>query len=289
MKQYLELLEYVLFHGEKKLDRTKTGTISFFGLQKRYNLKNEFPLVTTKKIFWKAIVHELLWMIKGDTNIKYLVDNGVNIWNDWPYEIYKKGPDYQGETLKEFVLKIKTNPTFAKKHGNLGPVYGQQWRNFNGVDQLKKLLLDLKNHPFSRRHIISAWNPGLVDEMALPPCHALFQFYVHNDHSLSCHLYQRSADLFLGVPFNIASYSLLTYLIAYYLNLKPNTFIHALGDAHIYLNHVTAVKTQLKRQPFKAPQIKLINMPETIFDVKFENIILENYFFHPLIKGDISV
>lgn len=289
MKQYLELLQYVLFHGERRLDRTQTGTISFFGLQKRYNLKNEFPLVTTKKVFWKAIVYELLWMIKGDTNIKYLIDNGVNIWNEWPYEIYKKDLDYQGETLKEFVLKIKTNPIFAKKHGDLGPVYGQQWRNFHGVDQLKKLLLDLKNHPFSRRHIVSAWNPVFVKKMALPPCHALFQFYVHNDHSLSCHLYQRSADLFLGVPFNIASYSLLTYLIAYYLNLQPNTFIHTLGDAHIYLNHVTPVKTQLERQPFASPQIKLKNMPETIFDVKFENIILENYLFHPPIKGAISV
>ncbi len=214
MEQYLKMSRFILEHGQEKDDRTNISTISYFGYQMRFNLQEGFPLLTTKKIHFKSFVYELLWFIKGDTNIKYLVDNNVRIWNEWPYEKYKASSQYQNESLNEFVEKIKTDATFAAAFGNLGPVYGKQWQNFNGVDQLAILLDNLKTNPYSRRHIVSAWNPAEIKKMALPPCHTLMQFYVSKDNKLSCQLYQRSADVFLGVPFNIASYSLLTHLIA---------------------------------------------------------------------------
>ncbi|WP_338969378.1 thymidylate synthase [Spiroplasma endosymbiont of Labia minor] len=287
MKQYLELLKYVSENGIKRDDRTKTGTISVFGTQTRYDLKNGFPLVTTKKIYWKGIVHELLWFIAGDTNIKYLVDNKVNIWNEWPYETFKKSSSYNGETLEQFIEKIQLDDAFAAKFGELGPVYGKQWRNFDGVDQFMELLNQIKTNPNSRRLILSAWNPKEIPKMALPPCHTLFQFYVQNDY-LNLQLYQRSGDLFLGVPFNIASYSLLLELVAKECNLKAGEFIHAIGDAHIYLNHLEQVKLQLTRTPHKLPQVKINNF-KSIFEVKASDVELIDYEHDPLIKGLVSV
>lgn len=289
MKQYLELVKTILEKGETRMDRTSTGTISLFGTQTRYDLREGFPLLTTKKVFFKGIVHEILWFIKGDTNIKYLVDNGVGIWNEWPFEIYKKSSDYKGETLNEFVEKIKNNDEFAKKHGDLGPVYGKQWRNFEGVDQFTNLINDLKNNPYSRRHIISAWNPSEVPFMALPPCHSLFQFYVSSDGYLDLQLYQRSGDIFLGVPFNIASYSLLLTLVALECNYKPRYFVHTIGDAHIYSNHLEQINLQLSREPKTLPKLKINFKNKTIFDVTYEDITLEGYESHPPIKGAVAV
>ena len=237
MKQYLDMCKFILENGTYKSDRTGTGTISYFGYQTRYNLNEGFPLLTTKKVFLKGIIHELLWFISGDTNIKYLVDNNVKIWNEWAYEKYKKVPEFKGETMDEFIEKIRESKEFADKYGDLGPVYGRQWRNFNGVDQLEKLIYNLKHNPDSRRHIISAWNPAEVDNMALPPCHSFMQFYVVNN-KLSCQLYQRSADVFLGVPFNIASYSLFTMMIAQVCGFELGDFVHTFGDVHIYSNHM---------------------------------------------------
>lgn len=292
MQQYLDQLQYILDHGEVRKDRTGTGTISVFGMQTRYDLRDGFPLMTTKKMFIRPIAEELLWFIKGDTNIKYLVDRNVRIWNEWPYEAFKKSDDYNGETLEEFVAKIKEDDDFAKKHGNLGPVYGAQWRNFNyqGVDQLAKLIDGLKNNPFSRRHIISAWNPIQVDEMALPPCHTLMQFYVSSDKKyLSCQLYQRSADMFLGVPFNIASYALLTCMIAQVCGYEPKEFVHTTGDTHIYLDHVDVVKTQIQRTPKKKPYLVLNPEVKSIFDFKIEDIKIEDYVSDGKLVGKVSV
>ncbi|MBU4692128.1 thymidylate synthase [Mycoplasma zalophi] len=289
MKQYLDLLALVKTKGTKKDDRTNIGTISYFGTQTRYDLKKGFPLLTTKKMAWKSIVIELLWFLKGDTNIKYLVENNVNIWNEWPYENFKKSSEYNGETIKEFIQKIKESEDFANKFGNLGPVYGKQWRDFFGFDQIKKLVEDIKNNPFSRRHIISAWNPAEIDKMTLPPCHAFFQFYVNENKELSLQLYQRSGDLFLGVPFNIASYSLLLMMIAQVCDLKVGEFIHTIGDAHIYLNHLEQVNLQIQREPKKLPQVKLNPNVKSIFDFKFEDIKLEDYEFWPTIKAEVAV
>ncbi|AHI53100.1 thymidylate synthase [Spiroplasma culicicola] len=289
MKQYLDLVKDILKNGESRDDRTNTGTISKFGTQTRYDLREGFPLLTTKKVFFKAVVHEILWFIKGDTNIKYLVDNDVKIWNEWPYEIFKKSQDYHGETLEEFVLKIKTDDQFAQKYGELGPVYGKQWRDFNGKDQLKDLINDLKVNPYSRRHIISAWNPAEVDKMALPPCHSLFQFYVSKDGFLDLQLYQRSGDVFLGVPFNIASYSLLLMLVALECGLKPRYFVHTIGDAHIYSNHIEQLNLQLTREPKHLPTLEINFENKTIFDIKYSDIVLKDYDPHPLIKGAVAV
>lgn len=292
MKQYLDMCRYILEHGEDRPDRTGTGTRSVFGYQTRYDLREGFPLLTTKKMYLRPIAEELLWFIKGDTNIKYLVDRNVKIWNEWPYEDFKKSEDFNGETLEEFVEKIKNDDDFAKKHGNLGPVYGAQWRNFNneGTDQLMKLIDSLKNNPFSRRHIISAWNPSQVDEMALPPCHTLMQFYVSSDKKyLSCQLYQRSADTFLGVPFNIASYALLTCMLAQVCGYKPKEFIHTIGDAHIYKNHFDVVKTQIEREPLPLPRLVLNKDIDNLFDFKIEDIKLEGYQSHGPLKGKVSV
>jgi thymidylate synthase len=288
MKPYLDLCQYVLDHGTFKMDRTKTGTYSVFGYQMRYDLKDGFPLLTTKKVHLKSIIHELLWFVKGDTNIKYLVDHGVRIWNDWPYASFKKSNDFQGETMKEFVQKIKDDAAFAKKHGNLGPVYGAQWRNFNGVDQLQYIIDTLKTNPNSRRMILSSWNPAEIASMALPPCHTLIQFYVA-DNKLSLQLYQRSADIFLGVPFNIASYALLLLMVAQVTGYEVGEFVHTLGDAHIYQNHLDQVNLQLSREPKIRPIMKLNKNVNSIFDFTYDDFTLEGYDPYPLIKGKVAV
>jgi thymidylate synthase len=264
MEQYLDLLRHILDKGVQKNDRTGTGTISTFGYQMRFDLQQGFPLVTTKKLHLKSIIYELLWFLKGDTNIKYLNEHGVSIWNEW-----------------------------ADKNGDLGPVYGKQWRSWQGADgktydQVKDVLSQIKTNPDSRRMIINAWNVGELHEMALMPCHALFQFYVANG-KLSCQLYQRSADVFLGVPFNIASYALLTMMIAQVTNLEAGEFIHSFGDVHIYNNHLEQVHTQLSRTPFPLPQMKLNPEVKDLFDFKFEDFTLENYQSHPAIKAPVAV
>ena len=264
MKQYLNLMQKVLDEGQKKSDRTGTGTLSIFGHQMEFDLSEGFPLVTTKKVHLKSIVHELIWFLQGSTNISYLKENGVSIWDEW-----------------------------ADENGDLGPVYGAQWRSWpdgnNGtIDQIQNLIQGIKTNPDSRRHIVSAWNPALVDEMALPPCHTLFQFYVA-DGELSCQLYQRSADIFLGVPFNIASYALLTHMVAHVCNLKARKFVHTFGDAHLYLNHLEQAKLQLSRDTKLLPQLKLNSDVKNIFDFKFEDIEITNYESHPSISAPIAV
>jgi thymidylate synthase len=264
MKQYLDLLQYVLDHGYKREDRTGTGTISVFGYQMRFNLEEGFPMLTTKKLHMKSVLHELLWFLKGETNIKYLHENGVRIWNEW-----------------------------ADEEGELGPVYGYQWRFWgknqgHPVDQISRVIDSIRESPYSRRHIVSAWNVSDIEKMALPPCHILFQFYV-SDNKLSCQLYQRSADIFLGVPFNIASYSLLLMMVAQVTGLVPYEFVHTLGDSHIYLNHLEQVKLQLTRQPKDLPTLIINPSIKNIFDFSFDDFALENYDPHPLIKGTISV
>lgn len=264
MKQYLNLLETILNEGTEKSDRTGTGTISRFGHQMRFDLSEGFPVVTTKKLHLKSIIHELLWFLAGDTNIKYLMDNGVRIWNEW-----------------------------ADPDGNLGHIYGYQWRSWptpdgKHIDQITKVVDSIKNNPNSRRHIVSAWNVGELDKMNLPPCHILVQFYVA-DGKLSCQLYQRSADVFLGVPFNIASYALLTLMMAQVTGLEPGEFVHTFGDVHIYSNHLEQVKLQLTREPYPLPQMKINPEVKNIFDFKFEDFELVGYQAHPHIKGDVAV
>lgn len=291
MRQYLDFLKHILENGQVKNDRTNTGTISVFGYQMRFNLNEGFPLLTTKRVYLKGIIHELLWFIKGDTNIRSLVLNNVNIWNEWPFQTYQESASYQGESLEEFIEKIKVDQEFALRWGDLGPVYGYQWRNFEGkdkvVDQLQNVINQIKVNPDSRRLIVNSWHAAYVDQMALPPCHLLFQFYVQNNR-LSCQLYQRSADAFLGVPFNIASYALLTLMVAKICNLEPGEFVHSFGDAHIYLNHLEQVKLQLSREPRPLPKI-LINDVQDITDYKFEDFELVDYKPHPRIKGEVSV
>lgn len=265
MKQYQDFLKVILEHGERKEDRTKTGILSIFGHQMRFDLSKGFPLVTTKKVHFKSVVYELLWFLNGDTNIKYLNDHGVSIWNEW-----------------------------ADAHGNLGPVYGKQWRSWGTkeanitIDQIQRVIDLIKTDPDSRRLIVNAWNVGELHLMALPPCHCLFQFYVSNG-KLSCQLYQRSADAFLGVPFNIASYALLTLMMAQQTNLQPGEFIWTGGDCHIYANHFEQVRTQLERTPYPLPQCQFLRKPETLFDYCFEDIQLEDYQHHPLIPGKVAV
>lgn len=288
MKQYLDLCRTILEYGVKKDDRTHTGTISYFGYQMRFNLNDGFPLLTTKRVHLKSIIHELLWFISGSTNIKYLVDNDVRIWNDWPYEKYKNSDEYQGEDITQFAQKIKDDNEFAKKWGDLGPVYGKQWRDFFGVDQLEDLIHEIKTNPNSRRLIISAWNPKQIKEMALPPCHCFMQFYVCNNR-LSCQLYQRSADVFLGVPFNIASYALFTMMIAQVCDLELGDFVHTIGDAHIYLNHLDQINLQLQRECRQLPTMKLNKNIKSIYDFKYEDFTLENYNPHKGIKGKVAV
>ena len=293
MKQYLDLCRHVLTYGNYKEDRTNTGTYSYFGAQMRFPLNEGFPLLTTKKVYLKAIIHELLWFIKGDTNIRYLVQNDVKIWNEWPYEAYKKSEDYEGETLDEFVEKIASNDQFARKYGNLGPVYGHQWRAFDGpnnvhIDQLQNVIDTIKTNPSSRRLIVNAWNAAVIDQMALPPCHMMFQFYVV-DGKLSSMLYQRSGDVFLGVPFNIASYALLTMMVAKITGLKLGEFVHTIGDAHIYSNHIEQIKTQISREPRKLPEMIIHGDQKRIEDFKFEDFELVGYDPHKAIKGKVAV
>jgi len=292
MKQYHDFLRHILDHGLFKDDRTQTGTISVFGYQMRFSLADGFPLVTTKKVHLKSIIHELLWFIKGDTNIRPLVLEEVRIWNDWPYAKFQKSSDYQNETMDEFIEKVKTDEAFAKRYGDLGPVYGKQWRAFEGrdhaVDQLQEVIQQIKKNPNSRRLIVSSWNPPLIDQMALPPCHAFFQFYVQNG-KLSCQLYQRSADAFLGVPFNIASYALLTMMVAHVCDLEVGDFIHTFGDAHIYANHLEQVKLQLSREPRNLPTMHIKRKVSNIEDFVFEDFELLNYHPHGVIKGKVAV
>lgn len=290
MQQYLDLCRHVLEHGEKRKDRTGTGTISTFGYQMRFDLNKGFPLLTTKKVFYRGIFEELLWFLSGSTNIKPLVDKNVGIWNEWPYDKYSKSPDFKGETLKEFIEKIRDDQEFADKYGDLGPVYGKQWRNFNGIDQIKQLIDGIKNDPFSRRHIVVTYNPAEVKAMALPPCHSMFQFYVSADgKKLSCQMYQRSGDLFLGVPFDIASYALLLTMVAQVCDLEPYEFVHTLGDAHIYLNHLDQINEQLSRTPRSLPKLVLNKDVKNIFDFKYEDIKIVDYDPYPAIKGAVSV
>jgi thymidylate synthase len=301
MKQYLDLVRHIRDHGTLKEDRTGTGTVSIFGYQMRFNLADGFPLVTTKRVHLKSILYELLWFIKGDTNIKYLVQNGVGIWNDWPYQNWLRETGqaqnlqmYSSEwrlVMKEFIERIKSDDTFARQYGDLGPVYGKQWRNFGGVDQLANLVNDIKTNPDSRRLIVSAWNPQDIPVMiksGLPPCHSLFQFYVVEGR-LSCQLYQRSADVFLGVPFNIASYAILTMMIAQVTGLRPGDFIHTFGDAHLYLNHMEQVDEQLSRAEFDLPELKVNPSVTSLFDFVFEDFELQNYMSHEPISAPVAV
>ena len=288
MKQYLDLCREVLEHGEKRGDRTGTGTISKFGYQMRVNLEDGFPLLTTKKVFYRGIFEELFWFLKGETNIRPLALKNVKIWNDWPYAKYKKSAEYQGETMEEFIKKICEDEAFADQWGDLGPVYGKQWRNFDdsGVDQITQLIENLKNDPFSRRHLVVAYNPAQVKDMALPPCHAFFQFYVSADKKkLSCQLYQRSADLFLGVPFNIASYALLLAMVAQVCGYEPYEFIHTFGDAHIYLDHIDQIKEQLSREPRPLPKLWLNPEIKNIFDFTIDDVKVLDYDDDQLFSG----
>lgn len=288
MNQYLTLLKHVLHNGADKADRTGTGTKSLFGYQMRFDLTKGFPLLTTKKVHFASVVHELIWFLSGSTNIEYLVKNNVRIWNEWPFKKYQKSSAYGGESLKEFAEKIKTDHKFALEWGDLGDVYGKQWRDFNGHDQIKNLITEIKKNPLSRRLIVSSWNPSSLGDMLLPPCHLLFQFYVNNN-EISCQLYQRSADIFLGVPFNIASYSLLTLMIAQVCGLKPKKFVHTLGDAHLYYNHIKQAKLQLQRAPKRLPQIKLNPQIKSIFDFEFNDIELVDYEPWPSIKAQVAI
>lgn len=290
METYLQLCRDVMTKGEFKSDRTGTGTRSLFGYQMRFPMENGFPLLTTKKVHFKSVLGELLWFISGDTNIRPLARQGIRIWNEWPYANYCKSPDYQGEDMSAFVEKIINDEEFASKHGKLGPVYGAQWRNFGGVDQLREVEQAIKNNPHSRRLLISAWNPPRIPEMLLPPCHLLMQFYVSADEStLSLQLYQRSADIFLGVPFNIASYALLLHMMAHATGKKPGDFVMTLGDAHIYTNHYDQINEQLSRQPLPLPQLKINRPVSSITEIRYEDIELVNYVSHPPIKGVVSV
>lgn len=264
MKQYLDLLQHILDKGVKKEDRTGTGTLSVFGHQMRFNLQDGFPLVTTKKLHLKSIIHELLWFLAGDTNTKYLLDNGVRIWNEW-----------------------------ADENGDLGHIYGFQWRSWpdysgGSIDQISEVIESIKHNPDSRRMLVSAWNVADLPNMNLPPCHAFFQFYVA-DGKLSCQLYQRSADSFLGVPFNIASYALLTMMMAQVTGLQPGEFVHTMGDTHIYTNHIEQVKLQISREPFPLPEMKINPEVKNIFDFKYDDFELINYQAHPHIKGDVAI
>jgi thymidylate synthase len=301
MKQYLDLVRHIRDNGVVKGDRTGTGTRSVFGYQMRFDLSEGFPLVTSKKVHLKSILHELLWFIRGDTNIRYLVENGVGIWNDWPYQSWLRQtgqeddlPMYSAEWkagMKEFVERIRTDAAFAKQWGDLGPVYGHQWRNFEGVDQLAQLVDDIKTNPDSRRLLVSAWNPKDIPVMVksgLPPCHSLFQFYV-TEGRLSCQLYQRSADVFLGVPFNIASYSILTMMIAHVTGLKLGDFVHTFGDAHLYNNHMEQVEEQLSRSTFPLPKLVINPKVNNLFDFVYEDFELQDYQSHGPISAPVAV
>ncbi|GKV57476.1 thymidylate synthase [Sporosarcina sp. NCCP-2222] len=313
MKQYLDLCKHILSEGTVKEDRTGTGTISIFGYQMRYDLNEGFPLMTTKKTAFRLIASELLWFLKGDTNLRTLIQDRNPIWDEWGFEKWVKSDEYTGPDMTNFGRRIHQDESFAKtfeaemaiykervltddqfaaKYGDLGPIYGKQWRSWTvgdrTIDQITNLIDGLKNNPDSRRHIVSAWNPAEVDDMALPPCHTMFQFYVA-DGKLSCQLYQRSADVFLGVPYNIASYALLIHLIAHECGYGVGEFIHTIGDGHIYSNHVEQVKEQLSRTPRELPTLRLHAEGKSIFDLTYEDIQIENYNPYPKIKAPIAV
>ncbi|MGB3260560.1 thymidylate synthase [Paenisporosarcina sp.] len=314
MDQYLQLCQTILANGAVKDDRTGTGTKSIFGYQMRFDLTKGFPLLTTKRTAIRLIVSELLWFLKGDTNVRTLIAENNHIWDEWAFEKWVKSEDYNGPDMTDFGLRaaqdeafqqivdeqmiifrerILSDDEFAKSYGDLGPVYGRQWRSWpsadgSSIDQLKNVINSLKNNPDSRRHIVTAWNPSEVDQMALPPCHTFFQFYVA-DNKLSCQLYQRSADVFLGVPFNIASYALLTHLIARECNLEVGEFVHTLGDAHIYSNHMDQVNEQLTREPRDLPTLTISSEKESIFELVTSDISIEGYNPHPRIKAPIAV
>ncbi|MFC4022990.1 thymidylate synthase [Oceanobacillus longus] len=311
---YLDLCQHILNNGFKKGDRTNTGTHSVFGHQIRFDLSEGFPLLTTKKVPFRLVASELLWFIKGDTNIRYLLENNNNIWNEWAFEKWIKSERYTGPDMKDFGIRSQRDPefneiyqeqmqkfkenilqdnTFAEEFGDLGSVYGKQWRNWktsqnDTIDQLKEVIESIQTNPDSRRHIVSAWNPEDVPNMALPPCHTLFQFYVA-DGKLSCQLYQRSADVFLGVPFNIASYALLTHLVAHECNLEVGEFVHTFGDAHIYSNHIEQVGTQLKRDIRPLPKLNINKKKSSIFDFELTDFEIVDYHPHPSIKAPIAV
>lgn len=310
---YHKLLEKILDEGQYKDDRTGTGTYSIFGHQIRFNMNDGFPMLTTKKVFFKMLATELVWFIRGDTNIKFLLKYNNNIWNEWAFKKWVESDEYTGpdmtdfgnralqdetfnavykEEMENFKTRILEDDQFAERYGDLGNVYGKQWRAWEGpdgslTDQLKNVVESIKNNPDSRRHIVTAWNPSEIDSMALPPCHAFFQFYV-NDGKLSLQLYQRSADVFLGVPFNIASYALLLHLVARECDLEPEDFVHTFGDAHIYSNHLDAVNTQLARESYKAPSLR-INSKKSMFDIEYEDLEVVDYEYHPYIKAPIAV
>lgn len=313
MNTYAKLCKDILENGIQKGDRTGTGTKSIFGYQMKFDLQKGFPLLTTKRVPFRLVVSELLWFLNGDTNVRTLIEQNNHIWDEWAFEKWISSEDYSGPNMEKFGVRaaqdpefaiileqqmekfcslVKSDEAFAQKYGNLGPVYGKQWRSWEGpngqiIDQLANVIHSIKNSPNSRRHIISAWNPAEVDDMALPPCHTMFQFYVA-DGKLSCQLYQRSADVFLGVPFNIASYALLTHLIARECNLDVGEFVHTLGDAHIYLNHLEQVDVQLSREARELPTLK-INSDKSLFELSAEHIVVENYNPHPAIKAPIAV
>jgi thymidylate synthase len=301
MQAYHALLRQILNDGTRKGDRTGTGTLSVFGHQSRYDLTAGFPLITTKRVHWKSVVHELLWFIRGDTNIRYLVQNGVRIWNEWPYQHFLRETGQEAERpkhgaawragMKEFVAQIREDADFAARWGELGPVYGKQWRDFNGVDQLSDVIEAIREKPDSRRHIVTAWNPTDLPAMVrsgLPPCHTLFQFYVAEG-KLSCQLYQRSADVFLGVPFNIASYALLTKLVGRETGLQSGDFVHTLGDAHLYRNHLEQAREQLSRSPRKLPTVTIRPDAPGLFDLEYADIALHDYDPWPAIRAPIAV
>ncbi|KOO48840.1 thymidylate synthase [Viridibacillus arvi] len=314
MQQYLQLCQHILDEGNDKGDRTGTGTRSVFGYQMRFDLQKGFPLLTTKRTAFRLIATELLWFLKGDTNVRTLIAQNNHIWDEWAFEKWVKSDQYEGPDMTNFGLRVNEDPEFkiqyeeqmaifqdkvlndddfAQEFGDLGPVYGKQWRSWpadNGetIDQVKNVIESIKNNPNSRRHIVSAWNPAEVDDMALPPCHTLFQFYVA-DGKLSCQLYQRSADVFLGVPFNIASYALLTHLIAKECGLEVGDFVHTLGDAHLYSNHFNQVKEQLSRSPRELPQLIIKTEKESIFEYEIEDLAIDGYDPYPRIKAPIAV
>jgi thymidylate synthase len=299
MTAYQKLLKDILKNGVvEKNERTGTGTIKVFGRMLRFDLSKGYPLLTTKKMFTKGIIHELLWFIKGDSNIRYLVKNGVNIWNEWPFQNYLKAKNLDkkyrkyseswNKKLDEFVSKIKNNENFAKKWGGCGPFYGVQWRNFSGVDQLTWVINEIKKNPGSRRLIVNAWNAPLIDKMALPPCHVMYQFQISRG-KLNCMMYQRSVDTFLGLPFNIASYALLTMMVAQVTGYKSGELILTLADTHLYLNHIDQAKEQIRKKPYRLPKMKINPKVRSIFKFKYEDFELMGYKSHPPIKAQISV